>query len=327
MPFIPAWFDDMDLSPRQVRIATRIARRGDCYESARSMATHCRIGRNAVLIEIKKLVEIGLVKELRDGNGRRFCRLQQPAQNGTIQCQDEENQLAPESATSGTIQCMPGTIRCQSGTGEIPKGTTPFKVLPLREEVPREKPSKKMIPIKLEKTAWGEVFALDWPEGFKDRKDFGEIFKTWVEFRVKKKKLTQTPAQFFGRQLKQMESWGVDGAIESIGASLGGEWQGLFAPKPNGKTSSPSLSQKKFKRPELDDLRKAFEGKGLSSIEALDQSESFQAYHDSKGWVVGKVQMKDWKGAVVTWIKNQKKWNKENGNTRNEVEPVRGQGF
>ena len=129
-------------------------------------------------------------------------------------------------------------------------------------------------------------------------------------------------------ELLQSDSRPAPDVIESIPTPPNRTEPNLTEPREGkGETSSPSLSQKKFKRPELDDLRKAFEGKGLSSIEALDQSESFQAYHDSKGWVVGKVQMKDWKGAVVTWIKNQKKWNKENGNTRNEVEPVRGQGF
>lgn len=38
-------------------------------------------------------------------------------------------------------------------------------------------------------------------------------------------------------------------------------------------------------------------------------AESFVDYYTSKGWVVGKSPMKDWKAAIRTWNKNHAKFN------------------
>lgn len=76
-----------------------------------------------------------------------------------------------------------------------------------------------------------------------------------------------------------------------------------------GETSSPAPAQKRFKRPELQDLRKEFEGKGLSISEALDQAERFQAHYDSNGWKVGWNSMQDWKAAVRTWMQKAREFN------------------
>lgn len=42
--------------------------------------------------------------------------------------------------------------------------------------------------------------------------------------------------------------------------------------------------------------------------------EQFYCYYESKGWTIGKNQMKSWKAAVITWEKNQRKYNNENTN-------------
>lgn len=39
------------------------------------------------------------------------------------------------------------------------------------------------------------------------------------------------------------------------------------------------------------------------------ESNQFLNYHSSKGWIVGRSKMKDWKAAVRTWKGNQDKWN------------------
>jgi hypothetical protein len=36
-------------------------------------------------------------------------------------------------------------------------------------------------------------------------------------------------------------------------------------------------------------------------------AEAFVAFYDSKGWMIGKNKMKDWKRAIVTWVKRQDK--------------------
>jgi len=36
----------------------------------------------------------------------------------------------------------------------------------------------------------------------------------------------------------------------------------------------------------------------------------FVARHESAGWMVGKVKMKSWKAAVITWMANKQEWSK-----------------
>lgn len=45
-----------------------------------------------------------------------------------------------------------------------------------------------------------------------------------------------------------------------------------------------------------------------------DDAEKFHDHFTSNGWLVsGKAKMKDWQASARNWIKNSKKWNKENG--------------
>ena len=58
---------------------------------------------------------------------------------------------------------------------------------------------------------------------------FRLAWKSWVEFRIEKKKpLTEHAIKL---QLSDCEKWGEEGSIESINASIKAGWQGLFAPK------------------------------------------------------------------------------------------------
>ena len=70
------------------------------------------------------------------------------------------------------------------------------------------------------------------------------------------------------------------------------------------KRQSKSQSNKKreaFKTPSLDDVRSYCKERGNKV-----DPESFVNFYESKGWMVGKNKMKDWKAAVRTWEKRDK---------------------
>ena len=52
----------------------------------------------------------------------------------------------------------------------------------------------------------------------------------------------------------------------------------------------------------------------------ISDPQGFIDYHESKGWVVGRSPMKDWKGAFRRWETNEKKWSKENANKQSSSE-------
>ena len=54
-------------------------------------------------------------------------------------------------------------------------------------------------------------------------------------------------------------------------------------------------------------------------------AERFIDYYQSKGWLVGKTKMKDWKASVRTWEKNEQTNNK-NENRHREVSAIAGRG-
>lgn len=59
---------------------------------------------------------------------------------------------------------------------------------------------------------------------------FVEVWKEWVSFR-KKLKSCKDWGLLFKKVLQQLETYGVDGAIQSLNASIAGGWQGVFEPK------------------------------------------------------------------------------------------------
>ena len=52
----------------------------------------------------------------------------------------------------------------------------------------------------------------------------------------------------------------------------------------------------------------------------ISDPQAFLDYHESRGWVVGRSPMKDWKSAYRRWETNQKKWSKENANKQSSSE-------
>ena len=72
---------------------------------------------------------------------------------------------------------------------------------------------------------------------------------------------------------------------------------------------------KKFTKPTIEEIKKYCLERG-NSIDA----EYFYNYYESKGWLVGKSKMKDFKAAIRTWEQNQQKYNKNNTNNQEEVD-------
>lgn len=64
---------------------------------------------------------------------------------------------------------------------------------------------------------------------------------------------------------------------------------------------SPLSSKgKSFKKPSLEEIRSYC----LERANSVD-AQKFYDFYESKGWVVGKVEMKDWRASVRTWERNQ----------------------
>ena len=61
-PFIPAWLDDLGLTPQQFRLLAHVWRRGRCHASAGSMAAACRLKRDTVFSGLAELERRGLIR-------------------------------------------------------------------------------------------------------------------------------------------------------------------------------------------------------------------------------------------------------------------------
>lgn len=59
-----------------------------------------------------------------------------------------------------------------------------------------------------------------------------------------------------------------------------------------------------FKPPVQQTIEVYMRERGLNFNQAVDQAGKFFDFYASKGWMVGKNKMKDWKAAVRNWLKN-----------------------
>lgn len=85
----------------------------------------------------------------------------------------------------------------------------------------------------------------------------------------------------------------------------------------------PNLTKpdkKGFAPPTLQDVKDYFLDLGVTGKDA----EKFFDYHTSKGWVVGKVNMKDWQAAGRTWIRNSSEWNEKPKTGKQTAEEILG---
>lgn len=74
-----------------------------------------------------------------------------------------------------------------------------------------------------------------------------------------------------------------------------------YKEKEKEETNNKTNSSRRFVKPTIEQIADYSKEKGYD-VEA----ERFFNYYESKGWVVGKSPMKDWKAAVRTWASNQK---------------------
>lgn len=92
---------------------------------------------------------------------------------------------------------------------------------------------------------------------------------------------------------------GIGGIIGGLNAPIKEESLKIKAPK--GDIGAKSVAR--FCPPTLEEVQSYVLEKGIE-IDA----ERFVAYYDSNGWMVGRNKMKSWKSAIVTWKKNEEKY-------------------
>lgn len=78
-------------------------------------------------------------------------------------------------------------------------------------------------------------------------------------------------------------------------------------PTPEAKTPE----RKVFKPPTADEVREY-----CGTKEYRIDPEEFVDFYESKGWMVGKTKMKDWRAAVRTWVKRRNDFKDGNGNNK-----------
>lgn len=74
----------------------------------------------------------------------------------------------------------------------------------------------------------------------------------------------------------------------------------------SGSGSGSVRDKNVFTKPTLDELKEYMESIGMNDV-----SHKFFDFYESKGWMIGKNKMRDWKSAVRTWKPNNLKTNFE----------------
>lgn len=70
----------------------------------------------------------------------------------------------------------------------------------------------------------------------------------------------------------------------------------------NENENENDTNKRGFVKPTIEELRDY-----MNSIDMVDVSNKFYDFYESKGWMIGKNKMKDWKSAVRTWKPNNLK--------------------
>ena len=114
---------------------------------------------------------------------------------------------------------------------------------------------------------------------------------------------------FKDEQTNHIVGLGDDGAVYE--ARYLGEWVEVISSLSRKKadksvTVSGQPSTKKFTPPLVVDIHSYMMERSLTSLQAVTESDKFFDFYSSKGWMVGKNKMKDWKAAVRNWLKNYK---------------------
>lgn len=83
------------------------------------------------------------------------------------------------------------------------------------------------------------------------------------------------------------------------------------------ENSKSKSNNKPFVPPSVDEVR-AYCGERGNAVDA----DEFVDFYTSKGWLVGKVKMKDWKAAVRTWERNSRSNNSYTNSVKNRMNAV-----
>jgi hypothetical protein len=67
-----------------------------------------------------------------------------------------------------------------------------------------------------------------------------------------------------------------------------------------------------FIQPTIDEVKTYLSEKSITCIDA----ESFVSYYEARGWMLGKVKVKNWHALISTWVKNNNRFNKTNTQTK-----------
>ena len=73
--------------------------------------------------------------------------------------------------------------------------------------------------------------------------------------------------------------------------------------------------KKRFVKPTLNEISEymnEYSNQKQISIDLINEPDNYFDFYESKGWVVGRNKMKDWKASVRNWIKNSNKFKGEN---------------
>ena len=97
---------------------------------------------------------------------------------------------------------------------------------------------------------------------------------------------------------------------------------GIKVPQTNNNeyinnTLSNKDTRQKFVKPSIEEIRQYCQEKGVNV-----DAEQFFNFYESKGWVIGKSPMKNWRAAVATWAKRMLKSPNISGTTPRKKESV-----
>lgn len=215
MVFMPAWLDDAGLTPVQMRVYVHLARRGDTWSSAATIADICRINRKSVFSALAALEKMGLI--------RRESRAGETTLITLVQTNEVHSPVPNEAPTAVST-------RGSKGYGGVPIETPPPVPFGIPQRVSHEgyplrkprlshdtKPRKRQpIPGNDVPLAFGsESFASAWSE--------------WESYRREARK-TLTPLTR-RMQMKELSSVPENIAIDALRTAITKGWTGFWIGK------------------------------------------------------------------------------------------------
>ena len=90
-------------------------------------------------------------------------------------------------------------------------------------------------------------------------------------------------------------------------------------------SDSEKKSVTRFVKPALGEIENFIGGiplDGFYSVDPRKEAESFFDFYESKGWVIGKSGMKDWKAAARNWVRNSDKFKGKNNVPKKDLREI-----